>query len=315
VTDIHSFDQDTGEIDARQQGMVIMSPSFGKIAGALAKAQGAFVSPKKDRTVTVKTRDNREYKFSYATLDAIMGSVRAPLAENAIAIVQLVVPTPDGKYVLRTMILHESGEYIGTETPLLVAERSNQAFGSALTYMRRYTLSALLGVVADEDDDANTADGNTATPATPRQPVQRPVAQKPASAAPRPAAAQQAPVESENPAPSPERDVRPEAPPQEVKFTSPPPIAAPQPPPAPPRPAPAPAAGPAPTAKQIADKALNDFNTIKAEIAMADTKQKLETVILARDARLAEIADVSANAAKAVDGVRAEINAKMAKLQ
>ena len=138
------------------------TPTVGKIAAALAKAQATITSPPRNREVQVfSKRTNSKYKFKYATLDSIIDHVRKPLTENGMWFAQVLEGDGQGKYRLVTRLLHESGEQIESRTPLLVDGASNQEFGSALTYMRRYALTAMLGIAADEDDDANAADGNT----------------------------------------------------------------------------------------------------------------------------------------------------------
>lgn len=144
-------------------------PLTDKIAAALAKAQSAITSPERNREVEVKTKSGGSYKFKYATLDSIIDHVREPLTKNGLWFTQTLA-NGDGKYRLVTTLLHESGQSIVSETPLLVQGQGNQEFGSALTYMRRYALTALLGVAADEDDDANSADGNTVTSQKDRAP-------------------------------------------------------------------------------------------------------------------------------------------------
>lgn len=135
-----------------------------RIALALAKAQAAFPSIPKDRTVKVKTRTGGEYTFSYAPLDTILACVRQPLAANGLAIIQQVVTDAQGVEQLRTSLLHESGESLHCDVPILVAQGENgaQAYGSAITYARRYGVTTLLCIAADEDDDGNAADGNSA---------------------------------------------------------------------------------------------------------------------------------------------------------
>ena len=144
-------------------------PTTDKIAAALAKAQGAFENPPKNRTVRVQMKTGGSYVFSYATLDAIIDSVRKPLSENGLAFIHQVSNEPQGRYRLITTLMHASGQSLTIEIPMMIAEQSNQAFGSALSYAKRYSLCALLGVAADEDDDGNAADGNSATP-TPAKP-------------------------------------------------------------------------------------------------------------------------------------------------
>ncbi len=129
---------------------------YGPLAAALAKAQAAFPPISRDKEVTVKTKTGGEYKFKYAPLDSILTAVRGPLAENGLAIVQLL-----DEDVLVTSLLHESGAILSGRTPIPAAE-GVQAYGSAITYLRRYSIQALLGIAAEEDDDGNHASGNRA---------------------------------------------------------------------------------------------------------------------------------------------------------
>lgn len=149
------------------------SDSIAQIAAALSVAQADITSPPRNREVTVKTKGGGTYKFKYATLDTIIDHVREPLTKNGLWFVQTLA-NGDGKYRLETSLIHSSGEWLRSETPLLVNENGSQAFGSALTYMKRYALCAMLGVAADEDDDGNAADGKEATiqerPERPRAP-------------------------------------------------------------------------------------------------------------------------------------------------
>lgn len=131
---------------------------LGTLTEALAKAQAAFPEIERNRTVVVQTQRGN-YSFKYATLDVILKAIRKPLAENGLAITQQVV-VQDGKPYLVTRLLHVSGGMLESISPILCKDMNNQAFGSALHYMRRYTLTAILGIAAQEDDDANVAEGN-----------------------------------------------------------------------------------------------------------------------------------------------------------
>jgi hypothetical protein len=131
------------------------------LAAALAVAQGAIRNPARNREVKVATKTGGSYTFAYATFDAILDAIRQPLADNGIAFTQTLTERA-GKYRLRTTLMHASGQWLASETPLFVQEQSSQAFGSALTYMKRYALCALVGVSADEDDDGNAGDGHSA---------------------------------------------------------------------------------------------------------------------------------------------------------
>lgn len=135
------------------------SESIGKLTEALTKAQAVMTSPSRNREVTVSTKGGSSYKFKYATLDHILESVRKPLTDNGLWFTQTLA-NGDGKYRLVTTLLHTSGEWVESEQPLFLTDQTNQAFGSALTYAKRYALAGMLGIAADEDDDANHADGN-----------------------------------------------------------------------------------------------------------------------------------------------------------
>lgn len=140
-----------------------------KLAAALASAQKAFAPIPKDREVTVTTQTGGSYKFKYATLDAIVAATFPALAEQGLAVSQALTTWGD-HYALETSLFHSSGEWLSNVTPMFLAGRrtkegkelppGNQELGSAQTYARRYGLSALLCITADEDDDGNHADGN-----------------------------------------------------------------------------------------------------------------------------------------------------------
>ncbi len=144
----------------------MQSEQINELALALAKAQGAMQNPVKNKKVSVRTKTGGTYEFEYADLAAILDAVKKPLSDNLLGYVQLLGQTTNAegatKYVLHTRLMHGSGQWIESITPLLVQEQGSQAFGSALTFMRRYALSAMLGIAADSDDDANTAEGNEA---------------------------------------------------------------------------------------------------------------------------------------------------------
>jgi len=128
---------------------------YGALAAALAKAQASFPTVPRDKSVTVQTKTGGSYTFKYAPLDSILAAVRGPLAANGLAISQLM---DDDELV--TMLLHESGARLIGRTPIPQAE-GIQALGSAVTYLRRYSIQALLGIAAEEDDDGNRAAGNS----------------------------------------------------------------------------------------------------------------------------------------------------------
>ncbi len=121
------------------------SEAINEIAAALAKAQGQMNNAKYNRR-------NPYYGNEYADLAAITDTVRKPLSDNGICYTQIVENN-----VLFTKLIHASGQWLGTAYPLPDTFDKPQAMGSALTYARRYSLAALCGISAEEDDDAELA--------------------------------------------------------------------------------------------------------------------------------------------------------------
>lgn len=108
----------------------------------------------KNRTATVrgKSKDGSpiSYSYKYADLSDVIEAVRSALSKNGLAFIQ----TLSGEQLV-TLLLHSSGQSLKNAVPLVIAQGTGpQAMGSSLTYSRRYGLTALLGVVAEEDDDA-----------------------------------------------------------------------------------------------------------------------------------------------------------------
>lgn len=120
-----------------------------KLYAALAKFQGEVKPAKFDKV-------NPAFKSRYATLAAIFDAIRAPLAKHGLAVMQMPEAHADG-LALRTRLTHESGESEEFVSVVPIGKRDAQGWGSALTYARRYGLSSALGIVADEDDDGNSA--------------------------------------------------------------------------------------------------------------------------------------------------------------
>lgn len=123
----------------------------------LAKALVAFQMEVKN---PANTANNPFFKSKYAPLPDILNDVRPLLAKHGLAVLQS--PSGDGdKIVITTMLIHESGEYIETCPLVLKTEKATaQGAGSAITYARRYALSAVLGISSEDDDDGNNASNN-----------------------------------------------------------------------------------------------------------------------------------------------------------
>lgn len=152
-------------------------PDTNQLAEALAKAQGEFGPVIRDKTVSVTMRSGGKYTFSYAPLESILHAVKPALSKNGLALTQAMV-TVDGKETVETTLRHSSGQSICNRIPLFVKDEGPQAYGSALTYARRYGVTLLLCVSADDDDDGNAAEGNSAETTKSKQPAEPSTAAK-----------------------------------------------------------------------------------------------------------------------------------------
>lgn len=102
-----------------------------------------------------KSSVNPHFKSKYADLAEILNTVRPIFSANNIAIVQM--PSfEQGVASVETMLCHESGEFISSVCSAPVGKQDAQGVGSAITYLRRYSLAAMAGI-AQEDDDGNHA--------------------------------------------------------------------------------------------------------------------------------------------------------------
>lgn len=131
------------------------SEGIGQLVGALAKAQGSYEPIRKNRTVTVKMKSGGTYDFRYATLDAVLDATRTALAVNGLAITATI-----SDKLLTVLLMHESGEWLQSVAPLPMPGGDWQAYGSAITYARRYLISTMLGVSSESDDDGVAASGH-----------------------------------------------------------------------------------------------------------------------------------------------------------
>jgi hypothetical protein len=132
------------------------SEQINEIVAALAKAQSAIKPPQKTREAKVEMKSGGTYKYAYADLSDVIACAREPLAAAGLVAFQQILERDQGSVVLRTVLAHQSGQWIASTLGVPKSARP-QDFGSAITYARRYALCALLGIAAEEDDDAQVA--------------------------------------------------------------------------------------------------------------------------------------------------------------
>src|ERR1700721_688016 len=135
------------------------SESIGAIAGALAKAQAEMANPEKSLLGTIRSPFPREgdRTFRYAPLSSGLDIVRKSLGRHEIATIQTTaVDTEAGLIRLTTVLAHASGEWVSSDwlvCPISEASAPHR-MGAALTYARRYSLFAIVGIAGEDDLDA-----------------------------------------------------------------------------------------------------------------------------------------------------------------
>lgn len=124
--------------------MIEQSESIKHLAVALAKSHLKIKNPTKDKAGM--------HNSKYATLQACINITREILAENGLSIVQLPIKN-EAESGITTMLLHESGEYIRASYTFKLGGSNAQDLGKLISYLRRYSLMAVLNISAEDDDD------------------------------------------------------------------------------------------------------------------------------------------------------------------
>jgi hypothetical protein len=134
----------------------ISEQGISNLAPALARFQEEVKNPSNSAT-------NPQFRSKYAPLDVVINTVKPILAKHGLSYMQ-TTGAEDESVIINTLVMHESGEWIQS-TPLKlpayqtkgggVKEFNAQGAGSAITYGRRYQLSAMLGLSSEDDDDGN----------------------------------------------------------------------------------------------------------------------------------------------------------------
>ncbi|HEO8091489.1 TPA: ERF family protein, partial [Streptococcus agalactiae] len=126
------------------------SESITEYAKAFCKAQLEVKQPLKDK-------DNPFFKSKYVPLENVTEAITTAFANNGISFSQDPTTNTENGYIdVATLVMHTSGEWV-EYGPLSVKPTKNdvQGAGSAITYAKRYALSAIFGITSDQDDDGN----------------------------------------------------------------------------------------------------------------------------------------------------------------
>lgn len=115
---------------------------------------------------------NPQYRSKYVTLDALIDATKPILQKHGLSILQFPITSEDGKTGIKSMLVHESGEFIESEPLFMQPVRmvkggayeqapDPQAAGSTISYLRRYSYQAILSLSTGEDDDGEKAMGRS----------------------------------------------------------------------------------------------------------------------------------------------------------
>lgn len=134
---------------SEQNGGLCFSEEVDEIAPAFVEVQKEVKDPP-------RSGENPHFQSSYVTLEDLVHAVRPTLSDNGLTMIQ--APGMEGGAVtVETMLLHESGQWVRSTARTPTDRNDPQGIGSAVTYLRRYSLAAMLGLAHEDDDDGTRA--------------------------------------------------------------------------------------------------------------------------------------------------------------
>lgn len=141
--------------------MIETSADVTELAKALAVFQGKIGAVGKGSTAKVEKDGRLLYQYKYADLASVLEATREDRAAAGLSVVQFPTGGADG-IKLVTTLLHSSGQWMRGDLTLRPMDAKPQTIGSLITYLRRYSYSAALGIATEEDDDGAAAQGKPA---------------------------------------------------------------------------------------------------------------------------------------------------------
>lgn len=127
------------------------SDSIQEISKALTDFRKEVKQPYKDA-------DNPYYKSKFVPLENVIEAIDDVAPKNGLSFTQWALNDEKGRVGVATLLMHTSGEYIEYDPVFMNVEKNTpQGAGSLISYLKRYTLSAIFGITSDKDDDANQA--------------------------------------------------------------------------------------------------------------------------------------------------------------
>src|SRR5699024_711949 len=138
------------------------SDSIAELSKAMAKFHQEVEQPMKDK-------DNPFFKSKYVPLENVVEAINNCAPKHGLAFTQWATNDASGRVGVATLLMHESGEYIEFDPVFMNADKNTaQGAGALISYLKRYSLSAVFGITSDQDDDGNDASGNNKKQSAPQ---------------------------------------------------------------------------------------------------------------------------------------------------
>lgn len=141
-----------------------------KKSESIAEISKAMVNFHKEVKQPFKDADNPFFKSKYVPLESVVEAITDIAPKHGLSFIQWALNDENGRVGVATMLMHQSGEFIEFDPVFMTAEKQTpQGAGALITYLKRYTLSAIFGITSDQDDDANESSGNNVSLITQKQ--------------------------------------------------------------------------------------------------------------------------------------------------
>lgn len=133
---------------------MIKSESIIELSKAMSDFQKEVKQPFKDKS-------NPFFKSKYVPLESVVEAINDIAPKHGLSFTQWALNNENGTVGIATLLMHTSGEFIEYDPVFIPAEKQTpQGYGALITYLKRYTLSAIFGITSDEDDDGNNSSKN-----------------------------------------------------------------------------------------------------------------------------------------------------------
>lgn len=127
---------------------------------SITKINKALVEFHKQVKQPMKDANNPFFKSKYVPLENVVEAIDEVAPSLGLSFTQWASNDANGRVGVSTMLLHESGEYIEYDPVYMKADKETaQGAGALISYLKRYSLSAVFGITSDQDDDGNYASG------------------------------------------------------------------------------------------------------------------------------------------------------------